>query len=248
MIITYDYKNYYINKIHLFKDGQIILSFQDKITITNTRIDNTVYKHDFYIADMMIDNLKKKNKLDLNVKNNFIYKTNEEHFYYGSMYELYIYLDDKKIKIEKLENTKEEMQEGYFYIYENYKITFLNDYEFRGKIPELKFYISKNDINKTNLRTIESLKNDPYISTSMKKALEEKQKDFCYYSLEDQYININDFFIKPFLKVEKTNDYITFNNFKNELEKFLGVNYIDSHQLKKFLKFYNIDYNKKFMN
>lgn len=237
MIITYNYKNYYIKNIHLFKDGKIILSFQDKITITNTRIDNTVYKQDFYIADMMIDNLKKKNKLDLNVKNNFIYQT-----------DLYIYLDDKKIKIEKLENSKEKIKEGYFYIYENYKITFLNDYKFIGKTPELKFYISKNDINKNNLRTIESLKNDPYISSSMKKALEEKQKEFCYYSLEDQYININDFFIKSFLKVEKTNDYINFDDFKNELEKFLSVKYIDSHQLKKFLKFYNIDYNKKFMN
>ena len=248
MIITYNYKNYYINKIHLFKDGQIVLSFQDKITITEKRIDNTDYQCDFYIADMMIDDLKKKNKLDLKVNYNFIYKTNETHFYYGAMYDLYIYLDDKKIKIEKLEDTKERIKEGYFYIYENYKITFLNDYPFRGKTPELKFYISKNDINKNNLRTIESLKNDPYISASMKKALEEKQKDFCYYSIEDQYININEFFIKSFLKVEKTNDYINFDNFKTELEKFLSVKYIDSHQLKKFLKFYNIDYNKKFMN
>lgn len=237
MIITYNYKNYYINQIHLFKDGQIVLSFQDKISITEKRIDNTVYKCDLYIAEIMIDDLKKKNKLDLKVNYNFIYSN-----------DLYIYLDDKKIKIEKLEDTKERMQEGYFCIYENYKITFLNDYPFRGKTPELKFYISKNDINKNNLRTIESLKNDQYISASMKKALEEKQKDFCYYSLEDQYININDFFIKSFLKVEKTNDYINFDNFKNELEKFLGVNYTDSYQLKKFLKFYNIDYNKKFMN
>ncbi|MDY4823146.1 MAG: hypothetical protein SO148_05080 [Candidatus Onthovivens sp.] len=241
MIITYNYKNYYINQIHLFKDGQIVLSFQDKITITNTRIDNTVYKHDFYITDVMIDDLKKKNKLDLKVNYNFIYQNDYR-------YDLYIYLDDKKIKIEKLEDSKEKMKEGYFYIYENYKITFLNDYPFMGKTPVLKFYISKNDINKNNLRTIESLKNDPYISASMKKALEEKQKEFYYYSLEDQYININNFFIKSFLKVEKTNDYINFNNFKNELEKFLSVKYIDSYQLKKFLKFYNVDYNKKFMN
>ena len=246
MIITYNYKNYYINKIHLFKDGQIVLSFQDKITITEKRIDNTVYQCDLYISDIGLDDLKKKNKLDLNANYNFIYKTNEEHFYYGSMYDLYIYLDDKKIKIEKLEDSKIEMREGYFYIYENYKITFLNNYKFTAKTPVLKFY-NKNDINKTNLETIESLKND-VMSASMKKALEEKQKDFCYYAFEDQYININDFFIKSFLKVEKTNDYVNFNNFKNELEKFLSIQYIDSYQLKKFLKFYNIDYNKKFMN
>ena len=235
MIITCNYKNYYINKIHLFKDGQIVLSFQDKISITNTRIDNTVYKHDLYIDNIALYDLKKKNKLDLKVNYNFIYAN-----------DLYIYLDDKKIKIEKLEDTREEMQEGYFYIYENYKITFLNDYKLVGKIPELKFY--KNESNKNNLETIESLKNDQYISASMKKALEEKQKDFCYYSIEDQTVNINDFYIKPFLKVEKTNDYINFDDFKKELEKFLSVKYIDSYQLKKFLKFYNIDYNKKFMN
>lgn len=233
MIITYNYKNYYINKIHLFKDGQIVLSFQDKIIITNTRIDNTVYKCNLYINNIVINDLKKKNKLDLKVNYNFIYSN-----------DLYIFLDDKKIKIEKLEDTKERMQEGCFYIYENYKITFLNDYKFTAKTPELKFY--KNKI-KNNLETIESLKND-VMSVSMKKALEEKQKDFCYYSLEDQYININDFFIKSFSKVEKTNDYINFDNFKNELEKFLSIQYIDSYQLKKFLKFYNIDYNKKFMN
>ena len=238
MIITYNYKNYYINKIHLFKDGKIVLSFQDKITITNTRIDNTVYKHDFYIADIMIGDLKKKNKLDLKVNYNFIYATD-------SRYDLYIYLDDKKIKIEKLEDNKIEMKEGYFYIYENYKITFLNDYKFIGKMPELKFYKDK---IKNNLKTIDSLINDEFMSASMKKALEEKQKEFCYYALEDQTIKINDFFIKSFLKVEKTNDYINFNDFKNELEKFLSVKYIDSYQLKKFLKFYNIDYNKKFMN
>lgn len=238
MIITYNYKNYYINQIHFFKDGKIVLSFQDKITITSTRIDNTVYKCNLNIANIMIDDLKKKNKLDLKVNYNFIHQND-------SRYDLYIYLDDKKIKIEKLEDTKEEIQEGYFYIYENYKITFLNDYKFTAKTTILNFY--KNKI-KNNLKTIESKKNDPYISASMKKALEEKQKEFCYYSIEDQYININDFFIKSFLKVEKTNDYINFNNFKNELEKFLSVKYIDSYQLKKFLKFYNIDYNKKFMN
>ncbi|MDD6941950.1 MAG: hypothetical protein SOV80_03865 [Bacilli bacterium] len=238
MIIEYNYKNYYINKIYLFKDGQIVLSFQDKISITKQRIDNSIYKCNLYIANIMIEDLKKKNKLDLKVNYNFIYQTE-------SRYDLYIYLDDKKIKIEKLEDTKEEMREGYFYIYENYKITFLNDYKFTAKMPELKFYKNEND--KNNLKTIESLKNE-CINASMKKALEEKQKDFCYYALEDQYININDFFIKPFLKVEKTNDYINFDNFKKELEKFLSVNYIDSHQLKKFLKFYNIDYNKKFMN
>lgn len=245
MIITYNYKNYYINKIHLFKDGQIVLSFEDEITITDKRIDNTVYKCNLKIDNIVIDDLKKKNKLDLNVKNNFIYKTNETHFYYGAMYDLYIYLDDKKIKIEKLEDSKIEMKEGYFYIYENYKITFLNNYKFTGKTPELKFYKDK---IKNNLKTIDSLINDEFISTSMKKALEEKQKDFCYYSFEDQYISINEFFIKSFLKVEKTNDYINFDNFKKELEKFFNVNYVDSHQLKKFLKFYNIDYNKKFMN
>ena len=234
MIITYNYKIYNINKIHFFKDGQIVLSFQDKITITNTRIDNTVYKHDLYIDCIALGDLKKKNKLDLNVNYNFIYAN-----------DLYIYLDDKKIKIEKLEDTKEEMQEGYFYIYENYKITFLNDYKFIGKIPVLKFYKDK---IKNSLETIDSLINDEFISASMKKALEEKQKEFCYYSIEEQTININDFFIKPFLKVEKTNDYINFNDFKKELEKFLSVDYINSHQLKKFLKFYNIDYNKKFMN
>ena len=141
--------------------------------------------------------------------------------------------------------TVQATEEGYFYIYENYKITFLNDYKLVGKTPELKFYKDK---IKNNLETIESKKNDPYISASMKKALEEKQKDFCYYSIEDQTININDFFIKSFLKVEKTNDYINFNDFKNELEKFLNVKYINSYQLKKFLKFYNIDYNKKFMS
>lgn len=233
MIITYNYKNYYINKIHLFKDGQIVLSFVDKISITEKRIDNTIYKCDLFINKIVIDNLKKKNKLDLKVNYNFIYQT-----------DLYIYLDDKKIKIEKLEDSKIKIQEGYFYIYENYKITFLNNYKFTAKTPELKFY--KNKI-KNNLETIESLKND-VMSASMKKALEEKQKDFCYYSIEEQTININDFFIKPFLKVEKTNDYINLDDFKKELEKFLGVNYIDSHQLKKFLKFYNIDYNKKFMN
>ena len=238
MIITYNYKNYYINEIHLFKDGQIVLSFLDKISITDKRIDNSIYKCNLYITDIMIGDLKKKNKLDLKVNYNFIYATD-------SRYDLYIYLDDKKIKIEKLEDTKERMQEGYFYIYENYKITFLNDYKFTAKTTILNFY--KNKI-KNNLKTIESLKNDQYISASMKKALEEKQKDFCYYSLEDQYININNFFIKSFLKVEKTNDYINFNDFKNELEKFLSVKYIDSYQLKKFLKFYNIDYNKKFMN
>lgn len=238
MIITYNYKYYNINKIHLFKDGQIVLSFLDKISITEKRIDNTVYKCDLFINKIVIDDLKKKNKLDLKVNYNFIYKND-------SRYDLYIYLDDKKIKIEKLKDDKKEMKEGYFYIYENYKITFLNDYKFLAKTTILNFY--KNKI-KNNLKTIESLKNDPYISASMKKALEEKEKDFCYYSLEDQYININDFFIKPFLKVEKTNDYINFNNFKNNLEKFLSVNYIDSYQLKKFLKFYNIDYNKKFMN
>lgn len=245
MIITYNYKNYYINKIHLFKDGQIVLSFENEVAFTDKRIDNTVYKCNLKIDNIEIYDLKKKNKLDLNINYNFIYKTNEEHFYYGSMYDLYIYLDDKKIKIEKLQDSKKEMKEGYFYIYENYKITFLNDYKFLGKTPVLKFY--KNEI-KNNLKTIESLKNDEFISASMKKALEEKQKDFCYYSFEDQTININDFFIKSFLKVEKTNDYINFNNFKNELEKFLSINYIDSYQLKKFLKFYNIDYNKKFMN
>lgn len=233
MIITYNYKNYYINKIHLFKDGQIVLSFVDKISITEKRIDNTIYKCDLFINKIVIDNLKKKNKLDLKVNYNFIYQT-----------DLYIYLDDKKIKIEKLEDSKIKIQEGYFYIYENYKITFLNNYKFTAKTPELKFY--KNKI-KNNLETIESLKND-VMSASMKKALEEKQKDFCYYSIEEQTININDFFIKPFLKVEKTNDYINFDDFKNELEKFLSVNYVDSYQLKKFLKFYNIDYNKKFMN
>lgn len=233
MIITYNYKNYYINKIHLFKDGQIVLSFVDKISITEKRIDNTIYKCDLFINKIVIDNLKKKNKLDLKVNYNFIYQT-----------DLYIYLDDKKIKIEKLEDSKIKIQEGYFYIYENYKITFLNNYKFIGKMPELKFY--KNKI-KNNLETIESLKND-VMSASMKKALEEKQKDFCYYSIEDQTVNINDFYIKPFLKVEKTNDYINFDDFKNELEKFLSVNYVDSYQLKKFLKFYNIDYNKKFMN
>lgn len=233
MIITYNYKNYYINQIHLFKDGQIVLSFVDKISITEKRIDNTIYKCDLFINKIVIDNLKKKNKLDLKVNYNFIYQT-----------DLYIYLDDKKIKIEKLEDSKIKIQEGYFYIYENYKITFLNNYKFTAKTPELKFY--KNKI-KNNLETIESLKND-VMSASMKKALEEKQKDFCYYSIEEQTININDFFIKPFLKVEKTNDYINFDDFKNELEKFLSVNYVDSYQLKKFLKFYNIDYNKKFMN
>ncbi len=238
MIITYNYNYYYINKIHLFKDGQIVLSFQDKITITKQRIDNTVYKHDLYIDNIALGDLKKKNKLDLKVNYNFIYKND-------SRYDLYIYLDDKKIKIEKLEDTREEMQEGYFYIYENYKITFLNDYKFTAKTTILNFY--KNKI-KNNLKTIENLKNNQYMSVSMKKALEEKQKDFCYYSLEDQTITINDFYIKSFSKVEKTNDYINFNDFKNELEKFLGFNYIDSHQLKKFLKFYNIDYNKKFMN
>lgn len=238
MIITYNYKYYTINKIHLFKDGQIVLSFQDKISITEKRIDNSIYKCDLYIANIMIEDLKKKNKLDLNANYNFIYQTE-------SRYDLYIYLDDKKIKIEKLEDTKEEMQEGYFYIYENYKITFLNDYKFTAKTTILNFY--KNKI-KNNLKTIESLKNGEFISASMKKALEEKQKEFCYYALEDQTININDFFIKPFLKVEKTNDYINFDNFKKELEKFFNVNYVDSYQLKKFLKFYNIDYNKKFMN
>lgn len=238
MIITYNNENYYINKIHLFKDGQIVLSFQDKISITERRIDNTVYKCDLYINNIALGDLKKKNKLDLKVNYNFIYKTDSRH-------DLYIYLDDKKIKIEKLKDSKEEMKEGYFYIYENYKITFLNDYKFTAKTTILNFY--KNKI-KNNLETIESLKNDEFMSVSMKKALEEKQKYFCYYALEDQYININDFFIKSFLKVEKTNDYINFNNFKNELEKFLSVNYIDSYQLKKFLKFYNIDYNKKFMN
>lgn len=238
MIITCNYKNYYINKIHLFKDGKIVLSFQDKISITEKRIDNSVYKSDLYIANIMIEDLKKKNKLDLKVNYNFIYQTE-------SRYDLYIYLDDKKIKIEKLEDTKKEMKEGYFYIYENYKITFLNDYKFTAKTTILNFYKDK---IKNNLKTIESLKNDEFISASMKKALEEKQKEFYYYSLEDQYININDFFIKPFLKVEKTNDYINFDNFKKELEKFFNVNYVDSYQLKKFLKFYNIDYNKKFMN
>ena len=238
MIITYNYKIYNINKIHLFKDGQIVLSFQDKISITEKRIDNTVYKCNLYIANIMIGDLKKKNKLDLNANYNFIYATD-------SKYDLYIYLDDKKIKIEKLKDNKVEIEEGYFYIYENYKITFLNDYKLVGKTPELKFYKDK---IKNNLETIESKKNDPYISASMKKALEEKQKDFCYYSIEDQTININDFFIKSFLKVEKTNDYINFNDFKNELEKFLNVKYINSYQLKKFLKFYNIDYNKKFMS
>ena len=238
MIITYNYKIYNINKIHLFKDGQIVLSFQNKISIIKQRIDNTVYKHDLYIANIMIGDLKKKNKLDLNINYNFIYATD-------SKYDLYIYLDDKKIKIEKLKDNKVEIEEGYFYIYENYKITFLNDYKLVGKTPELKFYKDK---IKNNLETIESKKNDPYISASMKKALEEKQKDFCYYSIEDQTININDFFIKSFLKVEKTNDYINFNDFKNELEKFLNVKYINSYQLKKFLKFYNIDYNKKFMS
>ena len=238
MIITYNYKNYYIYQIHFFKDGQIILSFQDKITITEKRIDNTVYKQDLFINNIVINDLKKKNKLDLKVNYNFIYQANYR-------YDLYIYLDDKKIKIEKLKDTKEEMKEGYFYIYENYKITFLNDYKFTAKTTILNFYKDK---IKNNLRTIESLINDEFMSASMKKALEEKQKDFCYYSVEDQYININDFYIKSFLKVEKTNDYINFDDFKKELEKFLGVNYIDSHQLKKFLKFYNIDYNKKFMN
>ena len=238
MIITYNYKIYNIDKIHLFKDGQIVLSFQNKISITEKRIDNTVYKHDLYIANIMIGDLKKKNKLDLNINYNFIYATDYR-------YDLYIYLDDKKIKIEKLKDNKVEIEEGYFYIYENYKITFLNDYKLVGKTPELKFYKDK---IKNNLETIESKKNDPYISASMKKALEEKQKDFCYYSIEDQTININDFFIKSFLKVEKTNDYINFNDFKNELEKFLNVKYINSYQLKKFLKFYNIDYNKKFMS
>lgn len=233
MIITYNYKNYYINNIHLFKDGRIILSFKNEIAFTDKRIDNTIYKRDLFINKIVIDDLKKKNKLDLKVNYNFIYKN-----------DLYIYLDDKKIKIEKLEDSKIEMREGYFYIYENYKITFLNDYKFIGKTLELKFY--KNNI-KNNLETIESLIND-VMSASMKKALEEKQKDFCYCSFEEQTININDFFIKPFLKVEKTNDYINFDDFKNELEKFLSVKYIDSHQLKKFLKFYNIDYNKKFMN
>ena len=238
MLITYNYKNYYINKIHLFKDGQIVLSFQDKISITEKRIDNTVYKCDLFINNIVIDDLKKKNKLDLKVNYNFIYAND-------SRYDLYIYLDDKNIKIEKLKDSKEKIQEGYFYIYENYKITFLNNYKFTAKTTILNFYKDK---IKNNLETIESLKNDQFMSLSMKKALEEKQKEFCYYSLEDQTININDFFIKPFLKVEKTNDYINFNNFKNELEKFLSVKYIDSHQLKKFLKFYNIDYNKKFMN
>ena len=248
MIITYNNENYYINEIHLFKDGQIVLSFEDKISITKKRIDNSVYQCNLTISDIGLYDLKKKNKLDLNVNYNFIYKTYGKHFHYGSIYNLYIYLDDKKIKIEKLKDIREEMQEGYFYIYENYKITFLNDYKFTAKTTILKFYKDKNEINKNNLKTIESLKNDPYISASMKKALEEKEKDFCYYSFEDQYIDINDFFIKSFLKEEKTNDYITFNNFKNELEKFLSINYIDSYQLKKFLKFYNIDYNKKFMN
>ena len=238
MIITYNYKIYNIDKIHLFKDGQIVLSFQNKISIIKQRIDNTVYKHDLYIANIMIGDLKKKYKLDLNANYNFIYATDYR-------YDLYIYLDDKKIKIEKLKDNKVEIEEGYFYIYENYKITFLNDYKLVGKTPELKFYKDK---IKNNLETIESKKNDPYISASMKKALEEKQKDFCYYSIEDQTININDFFIKSFLKVEKTNDYINFNDFKNELEKFLNVKYINSYQLKKFLKFYNIDYNKKFMS
>ena len=246
MIITYNNENYYINEIHLFKDGKIVLSFQDKITITEKRIDNSVYQCNLTISDIGLYDLKKKNKLDLNVNYNFIYKTYGKHFYYGSIYNLYIYLDDKKIKIEKLKDSKEEMQEGYFYIYENYKITFFDNYIFMGKTPELKFYKNEND--KNNLKTIESLKNDPYISASMKKALEEKEKDFCYYSFEDQYININDFFIKSFLKVEKTNDYINFYNFKDELEKFFNVNDVNSHQLKKFLKFYNIDYNKKFMN
>lgn len=238
MIITYNYNYYYINKIHLFKDGKIVLSFQDKISITEKRIDNTSYKCDLFINKIVIDDLKKKNKLDLKVNYNFIYKND-------SRYDLYIYLDDKKIKIEKLEDTKEEMKEGYFYIYENYKITFLNYYKFTAKTTILNFYKDK---IKNNLETIESLKNDEFMSASMKKALEEKQKDFCYYSLEDQTININDFYIKSFLKAEKTNDYINFNDFKNELEKFLSVKYIDSYQLKKFLKFYNIDYNKKFMN
>lgn len=234
MIITYNYKNYYINKIHLFKDGQIILSFEDKIAITSKRIDNTVYKCDFKIDYIVIGDLKKKNKLDLNANYNFIYSN-----------DLYIYLDDKKIKIEKLEDSKIKIQEGYFYIYENYKITFLNNYKFTAKTTILNFYKDK---IKNNLKTIESLINDEFMSASMKKALEEKQKDFCYYALEDQTIAINDFYIKSFSKVEKTNDYINFDNFKNELEKFLSINYIDSHQLKKFLKFYNIDYNKKFMN
>lgn len=233
MIITYNYKNYYINKIHLFKDGQIVLSFENKISITEKRIDNTVYQCDLFINKIALDDLKKKNKLDLKVKYNFIYAN-----------DLYIYLDDKKIKIEKLEDSKIKIQEGYFYIYENYKITFLNNYKFTAKTTILNFYKDK---IKNNLETIESLKND-VMSASMKKALEEKQKDFCYYSFEDQTIAINDFYIKPFLKVEKTNDYINFDNFKNELKKFLSINYIDSHQLKKFLKFYNIDYNKKFMN
>lgn len=233
MIITYNYKNYYINKIHLFKDGQIVLSFENKISITEKRIDNTVYQCDLFINKIALDDLKKKNKLDLKVKYNFIYAN-----------DLYIYLDDKKIKIEKLEDSKIKIQEGYFYIYENYKITFLNNYKFTAKTTILNFYKDK---IKNNLETIESLKND-VMSASMKKALEEKQKEFCYYALEDQTININDFFIKSFLKVEKTNDYINFDNFKNELEKFLSIKYIDSYQLKKFLKFYNIDYNKKFMN
>lgn len=257
-----------ISKIYFFKNGHIsaeLGSYNDINFLSENMFGEIIKNHSQIKEFNLTKELKRALKINLNRKDNFyiINKENLSKIYI--CYDLYIYIDDKDIILKELDPTKKEITEGTFYHYKNFEIILNNNNNII--VRDLIKTFHKKDDNIKNIKgyeleqltTIESAIDHnenlqkKYSKINRKKTnefLKQKIKEGYYYtSLKNINKTITTFKFEEFIKVEYTPEKIALDNFIKEFKEKMNIySYMNIDEFKRFLKFYNIDYNKKFMN
>ena len=110
-----------ISKFVFFANGEIITEVKSGFLV-NGNFGDTI--------SIELNDLKKKIKIDLHYEGNF-YVSNRKD-YSGTTYTVYLYMPNYK----KLEDIKDKIKEGYFYIYNNFEFPLRNKREHEGKLVQ----------------------------------------------------------------------------------------------------------------
>ena len=245
-----------LSNIFFYKENKIVFTIDNfrELSIDIDRIDGSKTKDTpIYTTNIDIRIDKKKNKIDLTKKINFLFKRIVNTGYsYEQRYDLYIYMDDNNVKIEDLPDTIINVEDGKKEIFRNYKIIF-NNAKLITKVMRPMYIkdfaqLSKFDKNIIfKARHISELIETTY-SKSMKDFLIEKEKDFEYISFVTNDVPFNYFYIRKFIKTIKNESYINLETFRNSFMQYFDIKLpIDKKKLKDFLEFYKIDYKNEFM-
>ena len=110
-----------ISKFVFFANGEIITEIKSGF-LTNQNFGDAI--------SINLNDLKKKIKIDLNYEGNF-YVSNGKS-YRGTTYTVYLYMPNYK----KLEDTRDKISDGYYYIYNNFDFPLQNKREDNGKLVQ----------------------------------------------------------------------------------------------------------------